>query len=230
MLFMRRLAAVLGIGVMVQAASGLFVDWSDAFGKKVVPVQPVPTPGGGTASGFSSVKITEDSRFRKVISVGRDYINDKIYDKASEALQLALDEKKDYFVQVTERDAFGADRSRWTSVKFEANNLIGSMPTIGLDTYELKYGGTAKSQLDEAKKNGDRELLADVAQRYCHTEASIEANEIVASLYLARGQVFTAALRYEKLLHMNPERAKLSDLTLYKAAIAFHRAGDKKNN
>src|SRR5580765_5507441 len=113
MLCVRRLAAVLGISVLaVGFLSGLMVDRSEGFGKgKKVPPQPTPETGGGTASGFSSVKITEDSRFRKVISVGRDYINDKIYDKASEALQLALDEKKDYFVQVTERDAFGADRS-----------------------------------------------------------------------------------------------------------------------
>ncbi len=38
-----------------------------------------------------------------------------------------------------------------------------------------------------------------------------------------------AALRYQALLAMDPERTNLSDLTLYKAAIAFHRAGDEKN-
>ena len=52
----------------------------------------------------------------------------------------------------------------------------------------------------------------------------------MATLALARGQVFTAAMRFEKLLQMNPEWAKVNDLTLFKAAIAFRRADDKKNS
>ena len=195
----------------------------------IAPPQPVDM-SGGKAAGLSSVKILEDSRVRQVINVGRDCIKDQEWSQAVQALQAILEEKKDYYVQVTETDATGKTGvPRWTSAKFEANNLIGSMPANGLATYELAYGGKAKTQLDDAKKNGDRALLADVAQRYCHTKAGVEANEIVATLYLARGEVFTAALRFEKLLQMNQEQAKLSNLTLYKAAIAFRRAGDKQN-
>ena len=32
--------------------------------------------------------------------------------------------------------AFSREISRWTSVKFEANNLLGTMPLEGLETYE----------------------------------------------------------------------------------------------
>src|ERR1019366_8245001 len=78
-------------------------------------------------------------------------------------------------------------------------------------------------------KKGDREVLKDVAQRFCHSKAGVEANEILATLFLARGEVFAASLRYEKLLQMNPEWSKLNDLTLFKAALAFRRAGDTKN-
>jgi outer membrane protein assembly factor BamB len=46
---------------------------------------------------------------------------------------------------------------------------------------------------------------------------------------LARGQNFIAALRFEKLLAMDQDRARLSDLTIYKAALAFQRAGDRKS-
>jgi outer membrane protein assembly factor BamB len=228
---LRRLPVLLGLGLLVFALVGMLAHRGAgqvAVKKKGFPPDPVPT--SGNAAGHSSVKITEDSRFRRVINVGRDCIKDEEWKQAVDALQAILKERQDYYVQVHETDEFGNGIPRWTSVKYEANNLIGSMPLQGLDVYELKYGADAKTMLDEAKKNGDRLLLADVAQQFCHTTAGIEANEILATLFLARGQVFTAALRFEKLLQMNPERTKLSDLTLYKAAIAFHRAGDKKNH
>jgi outer membrane protein assembly factor BamB/tetratricopeptide (TPR) repeat protein len=227
---LRRLAVLLGLGFLVFALVGMLAHRGAgqvAVKKKGLPPDPVPT--SGNAAGLSSVKIIEDSRFRRVINVGRDCIKDEEWNQAVDALQAILKERQDYYVQVHETDAFGKEIPRWTSVKFEANNLIGSMPLQGLDVYELKFGADAKTMLDEAKKNGDRVLLAEVAQQFCHTTAGIEANEILATLFLARGQVFTAALRFEKLLQMNPERTKLSDLTLYKAAIAFDRAGDKKN-
>jgi outer membrane protein assembly factor BamB/tetratricopeptide (TPR) repeat protein len=227
MLRLRRLAALLGFGfiaLVLFASSGV---GQVAFKKKAFP--PDPIMGGGSASGFSSVKIVEDSRLRRIINVGRDCIKDADYKQAVEALQAVLNEKKDFYVQVHETDAFGKETPRWTSVKFEANNLIGSMPLEGLAVYELQHGGDAKTLLDEAKSKGDRDLLFDIAHRFCHTSAGIEANEILATLFLARGQVFTAALRYEKLLQMNPKRTNLSDLTLFKAAVAFHRAGDTKN-
>lgn len=232
MLRLRRWTALLGVALLGLALLGMLTN-RGAAQKVKFGLQPTPTPtvGGDSAAGYSSVKITEDSRFRQVINVGRDCIKDKDWKQAVEALQAVLNEKEDHYVQVYEQDAVDSKKEnpRWTSVKFEANNLIGSMPLEGLETYEQGYGVEAKTRLDEAKQNGDREVLADVAQRFCHTKAGIEANELLATLYLARGQVFPAALRFEKLLQMNPERTKLSDLTLFKAALAFRRAGDTKN-
>src|SRR5581483_9803875 len=110
--------------------------------------------------------------------------------------------------------------------KFEANNLLGSMPAEGLDIYELRFGAKAQDKLDEAKKTGDRELFAEVATRFLHTRAGAEANDLLATSFLDRGQFFMAALRFERLLAMDPKRVPISDLTLYKAALAFKRAGD----
>lgn len=233
MLNIRRAFALLAVGFVGFSILGLFV--ARAPGQRIEqPFQPkgkVPPPSSGTAANHSSVKITEDSRFRQVLSVGRDCIKDEEFKQAVEALQAILNEKKDYYVQVRESDVTNPQKDivRWTSVKFEANNLIGTMKLQGLETYEAMHGAEAKAKLDEAKKNGDQELLADVAQRFCHTEAGIEANEILATLQLARGQVFTSALRFEKILAMNPEHAKVKDVTLFKAAVAFRRVGDNKN-
>lgn len=223
----RRWAILIGLGVLVLA-----VGRGTAQKRAIVfdPTEP-PAASTGNATLYSSVKISEDSKFRRIISAGRDCINDQEWNQAVQALQAILNEKKDYYVQISEIDPVNIKRDikRWASVKFEANNLIGAMPKAGLETYEQTYGAEAKIMLEEAKRLGDRDMLADVAQRYCHTKAGIEANEIMATLFLARGQVFTAALRFEKLLAMNPDWAKLSDLTLFKAALAFRRAGDTKN-
>src|SRR5262249_39361448 len=123
---LRRLPVLLGLGFLVFALVGMLAHRGagqvagKAAKKKGVPPDPVPT--SGSASGLSSVKITEDSRFRRVINVGRDCIKDEEWDQAVEALQAILKEKQDYYVQVHETDAYGKDIPRWTSVKYEANN------------------------------------------------------------------------------------------------------------
>ena len=51
------------------------------------------------------------------------------------------------------------------------------MSKDGLETYQTKYGGKAQDLLDEYKRTGDLQVLADVAVRYMHTRAGAEAND-----------------------------------------------------
>lgn len=226
----------LGVGLVL---AGFFGVWAGLFfsgqaeGQIIInpkkPAPPAPNPGtGGTAAQFSSIKLIEKSEFRQYINVARDCIKDKAWQDAVTALQTILDNKEDFYVQVREKDASGKEITRWASVKFEANNLLGSMPDEGLDVYEQRFGAQAANKLQEAKRTGNRELLAEVAQRYLHTKAGMEANDLLATYFLDRGQFFMAALRFEKLFSMNPNRVKIDALTLFKAALAFRRAGDTK--
>ena len=197
------------------------------------PFRPPVEPGGGSAtmsSQLSSIKLVENTDFRQYINVARDCIKGKEWKDAIKALDHVLGSKADYYVQVRERDSSGRETLRWTSVKFEANNLLGSMDTEGLEEYEVIVGGKAKALLDRAKETGDRELLAEVALKYLHTRAGTEATELLATSFLDRGQFFMAALRYDRLLAMNPERSKLDELTLFKTALAYRRAGDVKKS
>ncbi len=195
-----------------------------------------PAPSEGNPALISGIKLVEDTQLRDHINAARDALKDaskgvnkdnvfKDFNAAVTALQVVLDKKEDYYVKVKHLDERKQEKIRWTSVKFEANKLLGSMPPQGLDVYEVRFGGKARQLLDEAKQKGDRDLLADVAQRFLHTRAGYEANELLATYFLDRGQFFTAALRFEKLLELNSERAKLGPLTLAKAALAFRRAG-----
>jgi outer membrane protein assembly factor BamB len=198
--------------------------------KKIGIAQPAPQPATQTGNQFSGIKLVEKTEYRQFINVARDCIHDKLWNDAVTALQTILDNPEDYYIEIKERDKrTGKDEARWTSVKFEANNLLGTMPDEGLDVYEVRFGGKARQELEDARRKGDREELASVAQRYLHTRAGAEANDLLASTFLDRGQFFMAALRYERLLALRPDRVKLSDLSLFKAALAYRRAGDLKN-
>lgn len=224
-----------GLSVQDHALGQIAVGAKVAGGRMVA--QPEPFPGGGGGGGgsgtlsaqFSGIKLVENSELRQFITAARDCIKDKAWNDACTALQELLNKKEDSYVQIREKDASGKEILRWTSVKFTANNLIGSMADDGLDLYEQRFGATAGNKLAEAKRTGNRELLADVAQSYMHTRAGMEANDLLATYFLDRGQFFMAALRFEKLLAMSPERTKLSDMALFKAALSYRRAGDLKN-
>src|SRR2546423_603334 len=143
-----RWAARLGLVILGLALVGVLVTQSPA---QKVPPQPQP-PVVSTPANMSSVKIQEDTRSRQILNVGRDCIKDSEWKQAVEALQAILNEKKDSYVQIHEQDAVDLkkENARWTSAKFEANNLIGSMAIDGLEAYELAYGVDARRMLDEA--------------------------------------------------------------------------------
>jgi outer membrane protein assembly factor BamB len=194
-------------------------------------MQPPPTTlDAGNASQFSAIKLGggDNSDYKKYIDVAQDCIKGKEWGDAATALQMILDSKEDFYVQIKQRDGHGRESIRWTSGKFEANNLLGTMAAEGLDVYEVRFGGKARGLLDDATKRGDWEQLADVAQRYQHTKAGAEANELLATYFLDRGQFFTAALRFEKIIGMKAERFTVTDLTLFKTVLAYQRAGEVK--
>jgi len=191
-----------------------------------VGVNPSTTTGSGQQ--FSAIKLIEKSEFRQYIEVAQACIKDKAWNDAVTALQAMLDSKEDFYVRVKEKDPTGRESVRWTSAKTEANALLGTMASEGLDVYEVRYGGKARQMFDEARRKGDWEQLSDVALRYLHTRAGTEANDYLATSLLDRGQFFPAALRFERLLKMNPERVKISDLAIFKTALAYRRAGEVK--
>src|SRR5688572_21813887 len=145
---MRRWTALLGSGIVGLALMAVLTD--TAPGQIIRPPKGVPNPNpSGSAAGYSSVRIIESAEWRRVINVGRDCIKDKDWKQAVEALQAVLKEKKDHYVKVIDTSLDGKEFPRWTSVKFEANNQIGSMPIEGLQVYEFAYGKDAKDALDD---------------------------------------------------------------------------------
>lgn len=197
---------------------------------RVQVVPPAPAPPGAaddsTQDMFSEgVTLPTDRRTKTEINSAQDLIRDGEWTKATTVLQSLLDRKEDLFLEVQRPGDKGKETSIWTSVRAEANRLLGTMPADGLQVYELRYGNRAKALLNDAKAANNTQMVAEVALRYLHTEAGAEATNILGTYYLDRGSYVMAALCYERLLG-RPDAGKLNTLSLFKAALAFHRAGE----
>jgi outer membrane protein assembly factor BamB len=199
-----------------------------ANGKAAAPAGP-PTPPEGELT--HSLTLPSDRKLKQRLEVARDYIQKGQTDDwgtPCKTLQQVLKSKEDVFVQLRVKDANGREKSRWVSARAEANRLLGTMPTQGLETYQLLYGTEAKAKLDEARTQSDVQQLAQVALQYFHTDSGAEATDLLGTYYLDRGQPMTAALCYDRLLKREGAE-QLSILTLFKAAYAFRLAGDARN-
>jgi outer membrane protein assembly factor BamB len=205
--------------------------------RPAVPVV-IPVPGGAPGAGpggegdtpkdMDALAITfpKDAKAKGALEAAADFIREANWPDATHVLQGLLNKKEDIFVEV-ERVNGKVRTTHYTSIRNEANRLLGTMPKEGLDTYEVLYGPKAKQQLEEAKKTGDPQMLAEVAQKYLHTKAGAQATELLGTYYLSRGQPVMAVNCFERLLLK--EGYKPSPVFLLKAALSYQRCGDKDN-
>ncbi len=146
-----------------------------------------PPPPSNDARGFSAFQVTGNKDFERIVNVARDSIKDKDWPQAVEALQVILNDPKDYYVRVADPDPADPKKkiARWVRAKFESNNLIGTMPAEGKKAYEEKFGPRAKEEFDKGRKKNDLALIAKVAQQYRYSKAGAEAHEIILKKFRA---------------------------------------------
>ncbi|HTK75535.1 MAG TPA: PQQ-binding-like beta-propeller repeat protein, partial [Gemmataceae bacterium] len=174
------------------------------------------------------VTIPTDRESKRLIQAAQDYIKKKEWQVVCESLQSLLEGKEDSFLEVTTNDADGKPVTRRVCVRAEANRLIGELPPDGLEFYQVRYGPGAEARLKEALEKSDPTILAEVALKYLHTKAGLEAANLLGTYHLDRGNYLMAALCFERLL-TRPDADKLSFKVLFKAALAYRRAGDADN-
>ena len=85
------------------------------------------------------------------------------------------------------------------SLKSEARRLLGSMPAVARELYELQFGAEAQALLDEAAASGDVAKLTEVTRKFFHTQAGYEATLLLGRLQLDRGHPLAAAMCFERL-------------------------------
>jgi outer membrane protein assembly factor BamB len=172
-----------------------------------------------------AVTLPVDREARRLMQAAQDYIKKKEWRIAAECLQSLLENREDSFLEVENANEQGKTEKRRVSVRTEANRLIGELPPDGLEFYQVQYGQAAEARLKEALEKNDPAIIAEVALRYLHTQAGAEATSLLATYHLDRGSYLMAALCFERLLS-RPDADKFSAKTMFKAALAFRRAGD----
>jgi len=90
-----------------------------------------------------------------------------------------------------------------TSLKGEAERLLGALPADARRAYEVRFGPTAKLQLEKAIAANDLELLTQVTRKYFHTQAGYQAALILGRAHLDRGRPLAAAHVLERLAELD---------------------------
>lgn len=220
--------SLLGFGLLLTApAAGPAGQVKDV--PKDAMKKAAPQADGGQADMGYTFTLPTDPKLKQRLQLAQDYMKEEDWPNVVRTLQGLLDPtREDAFVPVHRKRADGKEGTSWGGVRAEASYFIGTLPPKGMEFYKLTYNQPAADLLKQAKATGDAALLARVAHDYLHTDAGAEATELLGTRAMDRGQFVQAALCFERLMNrQGPD--KLSPLTLFKAALAFHRAGDKTN-
>ncbi len=221
----RRLAGLLGVA----AGLVLLATLQDARAQRRGQPKPAETKSDEDKQFSDAVTLPTNRESRRLIQAAQDYIKKEDWRVACECLQSLLEGKEDSFIEVDgPPDEKGKPTKRRVSVRTEANRLIGELPANGLETYQVMYGPAAANALKGALDANDPAMLAEVALKYLHTKAGADATNLLGTYHLDRGSYLMAALSFERLLS-RPDADKLPVKVLFKAALAFRRAGDSAN-
>ena len=104
-----------------------------------------------------------------------------------------VEENQDYFVETPEAPG------SYVSLKGEAQRLLGSLPPVALQLYELQYGSDATRMLDEALATGDFSNLTTITRKYFHTSAGYEAAILLGHRDRDHGRPLAAALNFKRV-------------------------------
>lgn len=205
--------------------------------KPALPGQPNPkTDDPKTESdGFEALNLPEDRDAKQRFAAVIDYLKERDaksvpWDVVCSTAQSLLDLKSDSFYPLVEKGNDGSTKKRYLSIKDQTNKIIGTFPKEGRQFYELNYGPMATATVKEAVEAGyDRLKLGEASQRYFHTKGGGIAALMLASLNLEAGNFPEAAYGFERLIARPDSDDLLTPRTLFKAAVAFKRAGDARH-
>ena len=136
--------------------------------------------------------------------------------KASDAAENSP-ENQDFFIAVQ------GNPEKSTSLKTEAQRLLGSMPKQGRELYELQFGTDARLLLDKAIQAGDTPKLTEVTRQYFHTQAGYEATILLGRYELDHGRPLAAALCFKRVSEATDARQQFDpELSLLLATAWLH--------
>jgi outer membrane protein assembly factor BamB len=187
---------------------------------------PADEPAKDQTALSQSLFLPDNPDVRKKLTTVAEYVKASAWPEAMRTLQAFLDAEEDVLLPMKHKGDDGQESLRWSSARAEASRMLAALPPKGLDAYEETYGPRARLLLVKARKERDRDVLAEVGRRYLHTAAGVEALNLLATYHLDHGDFPLAARCFDQLL-TSARSDRLSPLTLYKAALAFHHADDR---
>ncbi len=228
---------VLGIALIATLA----FQASDVAQGQVKPALRPGVPGGPPGTNPPGVvdladkgrlTLPTDPKLKRRLEAVEDYIKSEEWDTVAKNVQELLDLDKDVFVQMPVKAADGKAVETLVGIRIAANRLVASLPRdkpgAGLDVYKTIHGATARKLLQDAIADGDKQKFADVAQRFLYTDAGGDGAERLATILLDRGDFMAAAQAFDRLIQRDGVE-KLEPLTLFKAAVAFHKGNTKED-
>lgn len=201
--------AVFGLLALLAAAPALAQEDREPQGDR---------PGSDALLLPRGVSLPTDAAATAKLDAARDYIASRDWPQATRTLQGLLDAPEDFLVPA--RSGAG-----WRGARLEADRLLGTLPVAGREFYEQTYGPQARALLSEARSRNDLALLAEVARRFLHTRAGVEALRLLGTHYLDRDRPLMAALCFGQLLD-RVSADRLPPAALLAAALAFQHAGE----
>ena len=127
----------------------------------------------------------------------RDAIAEKNWKEAVEYLGAVLDHptSEDYLI----RDEGNSGTA--TSLRNEAQRLLGQIPQKNRESYEIRYGIQARQQLEAAIEKADYALIAEITRRYFHTPSGYLATMILGHHHLDEGRPIAAAACFQRIVN-----------------------------
>lgn len=202
--------------LMLQASIGILLAHILVAGG-FVSAQPKPKAG----------ERPDDRRARLMMQSVEGFVEEGDW---AEALKYVLTywivRKEDRSVEVERPGPDGKPMTVVVNVRAETIRFLSLVPEKAFEAEERQRGPDANVLFDEALKQKDNASFADVATRYPFTRSGTKAAEILAFSYHDSGDHRQAAHYFDRLL-IWPGAAKLTSLSLYKAALSLNRAGYK---
>lgn len=141
------------------------------------------------------------------------------YSDAAVLLDEIIKRDEDFFFKPDD------DKPTLSSLKTEAQRLIGTMPPEGLQAYQLQFGVRAQQLLNAAIATGDAKALEEITRRYFHTQAGQEAALLLGRRQLDHGEPLAAALCFQRLLDSPQAAAQFEPELSVLLASCWLRAG-----
>jgi outer membrane protein assembly factor BamB len=187
------------------------------------PVAPgmATEPGGDSAEPNDAVPTSFAPPDRSTLMLfgrARLLLEEARYAEVVQCLGAILENPNDFFFRPDPNAA------SYSSLKSEAQRLLGGMSHQGRELYELQFGPVARRMLQDAAAAGDADGLAEVSRRFFHTQAGYEATLLLGLHHLDQARPMAGALTLQRLRETSPGADRFEPALSLALAACWFRA------